>query len=153
MSEQPVLADLQLGGPELSGRLGGEALERLAHLSTSCSHRRQEAGHETHLVGVRNRRFLRRHVAVTWSEIGGALRKSALVAACSSLFPVAAVLLKGDFNFSIPAAAAVALTAGCGWLVGAWLTQHRIWYEMLHTFEALRSDYFTRRAKAARAPG
>jgi O-antigen/teichoic acid export membrane protein len=91
-------------------------------------------------------RFLRRHMTVTWTEIGSALRKSAIVSACTSALPVAAVLYEGRFDLSIAAAAVLGILAGASWVASVWITRHPIWDEIREAIDSLRASNLAKRA-------
>ena len=78
-------------------------------------------------------RFLRRHVPIGWQELAGALRKSAVVAACTAICPSVAVLAEPDFDFSIGTALGVVALSAISWAVGLWVSQHPILDEITHT--------------------
>jgi O-antigen/teichoic acid export membrane protein len=100
-------------------------------------------------------RFLRRHMTVTWTEIGHALRKSAIVTVCTSALPVAALLYEGQQDLSIAAAALLAILAGASWLASVWLTRHPIWEEIRQSVAAVRASYSAKRraSPSPHAPG
>jgi O-antigen/teichoic acid export membrane protein len=81
--------------------------------------------------------FLRRHVPIGWDEVGAALRKSAIVAACSAIFPVVVTLLELTFDLSIGIALAAAVLSLVGWAGGLWLTQHPLLDEIIHAANRL----------------
>ena len=71
--------------------------------------------------------FVRRHVPFTWSELGRALRRSALVTVASAAGPVAvmASTYPGK-DLSVAAIALTLLLAGGGWFAGIVLARHPV---------------------------
>jgi hypothetical protein len=74
LGEQAVLAYLLLGRPELAGDLRDEALDRLPGLARRRLDRTDEARQKPHLVGMRNRCFLRGRVGDRDLGVGQAER-------------------------------------------------------------------------------
>jgi O-antigen/teichoic acid export membrane protein len=83
--------------------------------------------------------FVRRAIGVTWVDIAGAVRASAVVALCAAVAPAAAVILAGfRFDVSIPTMFLAGAGAVLGWLGGLVLTQHRLLGELLGAATFLR---------------
>src|SRR5665647_2243771 len=72
LGEEPVLAHLLLGRPELVVGLGQELLEKVTCFAGRCLQRSDEAAEQSHLVGMRYRRLLRRQVGDHHLGIGQA---------------------------------------------------------------------------------
>lgn len=68
---------------------------------------------------------VRRHVAISWTEIFLALRLSTIVTLCCAAGPLA-VIAGLDFRFDLSIVEGIGLgaLAGLGWLAGLWLTKH-----------------------------
>jgi O-antigen/teichoic acid export membrane protein len=82
--------------------------------------------------------FIRRHVALTWTDIGAALWRSLAVAGTSALGPAAVIALKGfHIDLSIPDALLAAVLAGVGWAGGLVLTRHPLLAEARKTLVGL----------------
>jgi O-antigen/teichoic acid export membrane protein len=80
--------------------------------------------------------FLRRHVPIAWREVGGAMRKSAVLTACSAIGP--AVVAQLHFDQSIAMALVAATASALGWIAGLWLTQHPLLGEIDRATSGLR---------------
>lgn len=91
--------------------------------------------------------FVRRRIAMTWSDIAHSLRKSAIVAIMSIMGPAAMMGLV-DNSESSPIALAIigGLLAGIGWLAGLSMTRHPILDEIMRATEAVRARYMGKRA-------
>jgi O-antigen/teichoic acid export membrane protein len=87
--------------------------------------------------------FLRRHVPIAWHEVGAALRKSAVLTACSAIGPATVVLTQFHFHHSIAMALVAAITCAFSWLVSLRLTQHPLLGEMSRVANGFRMWRFT----------
>jgi O-antigen/teichoic acid export membrane protein len=75
--------------------------------------------------------FVRRHVPVTWRQIGGALWRSGVLAVLSGLGPIAIVLIMGGrFDLPMPAVAAAIALSAAGYWFGLVLTRHPLLHEI-----------------------
>jgi len=75
---------------------------------------------------------VRRHVGFAWSEVAGALWRSAAVTALCLSGPLAIVAMHGfDLRLSIPAAMLAVVLAALGWTAGLRLTRHPFFAELL----------------------
>ncbi|MDJ1157084.1 oligosaccharide flippase family protein [Chelatococcus sp. SYSU_G07232] len=102
------------------------------------------------LNGYVTQRVIRRHVPYAWSELGGAVWPSALVALCSAAGPLALIVVNGlRFDLSLGAAVIAAILAAAGWLAGLRLTRHPMLDELLQVADGLRRS--DRAEEAARA--
>lgn len=81
--------------------------------------------------------FVRRHVDVSWREIGRALLGSAAIAAASAAGPLAVVTVAGGFDLSYGAAVLAACLAAVGWVLGLWFTAHPVFAEIEKAWSAL----------------
>ena len=94
--------------------------------------------------------FVRRHISMSWLEIGCALRKSLLVSGSAALGPLAVVAATGlRFDLSLELAFVACMSAGCGWLAGLWLTGHPLLQECRHLVEGIRRNTNSARAVGA----
>jgi O-antigen/teichoic acid export membrane protein len=92
--------------------------------------------------------FVRRHVAVRWSEIVAALTKSAAVAAGTAAGPVGVVAWSGwSFDLSITAAIAALPLAAGGWLLSVLVTRHPVLGEVRLAAETIIETSFVQRAR------
>jgi O-antigen/teichoic acid export membrane protein len=73
--------------------------------------------------------FVRRHVPVSWREIGDACARSAAIALCTAAGPLIVVAGVG-LDLPVLAALLAGALAACGWLVGVWTTQHPFVHEI-----------------------
>ena len=74
-----------------------------------------------------------------------ALRKSALVALCTALAPVAMIAMAGfHFDLSIPAMAVALSGSAIGWLAGLVITDHPILLELRSTALFVRHQIIAR---------
>lgn len=92
-------------------------------------------------------RFVRRHVAFSWSELAFSTAKSALVTLFAATPPAAMVALMG-FDLPIPVALAAGLAAAATWSVGLALTSHPLLTEVQNACRQAASvlrDYQHRR--------
>lgn len=75
--------------------------------------------------------FIKRQIHFTWGELAVAVRKSALIALCSSVAPALAAALGGfRFDISIPEAMVAGMGALIGWVGGLAMTGHPLWNEL-----------------------
>ena len=75
---------------------------------------------------------VRRHVGFAWSEVAGAVWRSAVVTALCLSGPLAVVAMHGfDPRLSIPGAMLAVVLAAFGWVAGLWLTRHPFFAELL----------------------
>jgi O-antigen/teichoic acid export membrane protein len=75
--------------------------------------------------------LVRFYLPFEWTELLWAMRKSAAVALCSAIGPMAiAALSGGRFDLSIVAAVPAGCLAALGWLAGLWLTGHPLLHEL-----------------------
>ncbi|MBP2300845.1 oligosaccharide flippase family protein [Azospirillum picis] len=75
---------------------------------------------------------VRRHVGFAWSEVAGAVWRSAVVTALSLSGPLAVVVLHGfDLRLPIPGALLAVVLAALGWIAGLRLTRHPVFAELL----------------------
>jgi O-antigen/teichoic acid export membrane protein len=73
---------------------------------------------------------VRAHVPFRWSELAGAIMKSAVVAGLTAMGPLAVIACCGTIALTVvPIAMAVGL-GGVGWLAGLWLTHHPLFREV-----------------------
>ncbi|MBV8524308.1 MAG: lipopolysaccharide biosynthesis protein [Acetobacteraceae bacterium] len=90
-------------------------------------------------------RFIRRHIPFTWGEMLQAVRKSAVVALCTALGPIAMIAMAGfHFDLSIPAMALALTGSAIGWLAGLVITDHPILLELRNTALFLRHHVIAR---------
>jgi O-antigen/teichoic acid export membrane protein len=83
--------------------------------------------------------FIRRHIAIDWQEIAGAVWKSAAVTAFSALGPILLVASEGfRFELSIGEGSVAAVLAGVGWFGGLWLTRHPFLDEIARTLKVVK---------------
>jgi O-antigen/teichoic acid export membrane protein len=82
--------------------------------------------------------FLRRRVAVGWDELGAALHRSAIVAACSAACPAAVVLTMFSWELSIGATFLAVVLSGVGWIIGLWVAHHPMLGEIAHLASGIR---------------
>jgi O-antigen/teichoic acid export membrane protein len=83
--------------------------------------------------------FVRRHIALQWSELVAALWKSAVIAACSAAGPIVIAAGRGmHLDMSGAATLAAVAMAALGWLAGVWLTRHPLADEIRNAGDALR---------------
>ncbi len=89
--------------------------------------------------------FVRRHVPIAWMDLVRVTWKSAIIALCSAVGPLLIVALTGfRFDLSILLSLLAASTAALGWLVGIWLTNHPVLYELRVAGDALRRYWYGR---------
>jgi O-antigen/teichoic acid export membrane protein len=74
--------------------------------------------------------FVRRHVPVTWRQIGGSLWRAGVLALLSGLGPIMIVLIMGRFDLPMPAVAAAIALSAIGWWFGLVLTAHPLLREI-----------------------
>lgn len=84
--------------------------------------------------------FIRRHLAITWSDLLSALRKSAIVAGSSVLGAAATLPLNDVHQIQHPMLLALfaGIFSGIGWLLGVWLTRHPILGELVSLAGVIR---------------
>jgi O-antigen/teichoic acid export membrane protein len=91
--------------------------------------------------------FVRRHIRLSWAEIGSAVWRSAVVAAATVSGPLTIVMVAGStFDISVKQAAVGVLLAVVGWLFGLWLTRHLLLEEILRSSAYLKRIVPIRRA-------
>lgn len=91
--------------------------------------------------------FVRRHISISWLEIGTAVWRSAVVAAATVSGPLTVVMVSGSsFDISVKQATAGVLLAALGWLCGLWLTRHLLLEEILRSLTHLKRIFPVRRA-------
>ena len=91
--------------------------------------------------------IIRRHVAISWTDIAEALWRSLVVAGTSAVGPALVLALVG-FKSELPiweVALALGL-ASVGWLAGLILTRHALLGEIRHTIRGLGLDRLIGRA-------
>jgi O-antigen/teichoic acid export membrane protein len=81
--------------------------------------------------------FVRRHIAFTWTELGLATWRSAVIAVCSTLGPFWVMGWSEPQSNSVAAAFLGILLAVIGWMVALRLTQHPLTSEGQHLLGAL----------------
>jgi len=92
--------------------------------------------------------YVRRHIAFRWSEVCGAIWKSAVVTASSTAGPALVVALSDSgFDLSIAATAVAVILAVAGWLAGVLMTQHPILLELRNAVDAIVETAFVRRLR------
>ena len=93
-------------------------------------------------------RFVRRHIAFGWTEVWGALWKSAVATVASAVGPAGVVALSDSgFDLSISATAVAVILAMTGWLAGVVVTQHPVLLEIRKAADALLETAFVRRVR------
>ncbi len=98
------------------------------------------------LQAVVSMSFVRTKLSITYLEILGALRRSALVTAATVAGPlILAAALARDLQFTVPLAVAAAALSGVGWLIGLWLTTHPMWPEIVRVVARLLDAPIRRR--------
>jgi O-antigen/teichoic acid export membrane protein len=91
--------------------------------------------------------FVRRHIAIGWTDIVTALWRSLVVAGMSALGPAAVIVLVGyRIELSIGDAVLAAVLAAIGWIVGLILTRHPLLAEFRKTMTGLGLDRIIGRA-------
>ena len=89
--------------------------------------------------------YVRRHIAFRWSEVCGAIWKSAVVTTSCAAGPAVVVALSDSgFDLSIAATTVAVMLAIVGWLAGVLMTQHSILFE-LNAIQANVETAFARR--------
>jgi O-antigen/teichoic acid export membrane protein len=85
--------------------------------------------------------FLRRHVPIAWHEVGAAMRKSAVLTACSAIGPAAVALALARLHFEQSIAVALVAASACafGWVAALRLTQHPLLGEIGRATSGLQS--------------
>jgi O-antigen/teichoic acid export membrane protein len=73
--------------------------------------------------------FLRRHIAFTWADLGGALSRSAVVSLISAAIPLALVIVFGSHDVPLAMLCAASISAVLMWFFALWLTRHTLWTE------------------------
>ena len=85
--------------------------------------------------------FIRRHVAITWTDVATTLWRSLVVAGTSALGPALLIALNGfRSDLSIGDAVLGAGLAAIGWLAGLFLTRHPLLAEIGKTMTGLGLD-------------
>jgi len=75
--------------------------------------------------------YIRKHVPFGWGEFASAFRKSAIVTLCSAAGPLLVLAaLEFRFDLSIAPFLICGVLSLVGWIIGAWLTRHPVWYEV-----------------------
>jgi O-antigen/teichoic acid export membrane protein len=83
--------------------------------------------------------FLRRHIEISWAEVGSAVWRSAAAAAAAVAGPLAVIIAIGSgFELSIVEALVAAGLGALGWAAGLWLTGHLLLAEILQTLAGFR---------------
>jgi O-antigen/teichoic acid export membrane protein len=86
--------------------------------------------------------LVRSHLPFRWTELIWAMRKSAAVALCSAVGPMAVVALSGgSFDLSIITAVPAGCLAGLGWLAGLWLTDHPLLHEVMRAIKRFTTRF------------
>jgi O-antigen/teichoic acid export membrane protein len=84
--------------------------------------------------------LVRRHLKFQWSELAGALSKSASLSLLSSLGPVAIILSDGGpSNLSIKGVLIAVFLSAVGWGFGLWRSRHPLRHELVRALEATRT--------------
>ena len=76
--------------------------------------------------------FIRRRIGVSWSDIGGAVWRSGVVALCTAVAPTLVVVVHGGFGFDVShqALAFALVGAAVGWLMGLAFSKHPLLDEL-----------------------
>jgi O-antigen/teichoic acid export membrane protein len=94
--------------------------------------------------------FIRRHVPFQWGELLAAVRKSAIVTACSGVPPILVIAFHGfRFDLSIAMALIAALLSGSSWAAGLWLTRHPLRFEIYGAASAVARNQVGQRVIGA----
>ncbi|TPK72388.1 sugar transporter [Mesorhizobium sp. B2-4-18] len=84
--------------------------------------------------------FVRRRLSLRWDEIAVAVRKSGVVAALTTLGPLAMVVAGGfSFDLSLGQAIFAGCLAAAGWLVGVFVTGHPLFDEIVNAGRIFRN--------------
>ena len=83
--------------------------------------------------------FVRRHIGITWPEVGAAIWKSAVVALMTVAGPAAVTLGLGSVRLDLEWTALALGLAAVGWFAGLWATAHVMLDELLNGLTALRN--------------
>jgi O-antigen/teichoic acid export membrane protein len=91
--------------------------------------------------------FVRRHVDVSWAEIGAALLRATIVSASSAAGPLAMILmLDGHFEHPLQMLIVAGVLGGVGWIAGLWAMGHPLLAEIRIAANALLAIPAARRA-------
>lgn len=76
--------------------------------------------------------FIKRRIGVSWTEIAGAVGRSAFVTLCTAAAPASVIVWQGGFSFGITHGALAFAVAGAaaGWLAGLALSGHALLEEL-----------------------
>jgi O-antigen/teichoic acid export membrane protein len=83
--------------------------------------------------------FVHRQIPFSLRELLGALKKSAMVAACAATAPAITILVCGRFDLSLLQACAAGLGAALGWVVALSVVKHPLLGEMREVLSAGRA--------------
>lgn len=84
--------------------------------------------------------YIRRHLDVTWRDLGRAVRKSAIVTLASAASPLALIAAHGlSFEQPLWLQGVMIVCAAAGWLTGLWLTSHPLLAELQRAVLVLRA--------------